>query len=67
VYSPLLYTPTPPPQVVHDATTAHEKMKLWRKTSRSSKSTTSFRRGLAATPQSVACDGREYLRFVFAL
>jgi hypothetical protein len=48
VYSPLLYTPTP--QVVSVATTAQEKMKPWKKIFRSSKSTTSFRRGLAATP-----------------
>jgi hypothetical protein len=38
------------PQVVSIATTAQEKMKPWKKTSRSSKTTTSFRRGLAATP-----------------
>jgi hypothetical protein len=51
VYSPLLYTPNPPlPQVVHVATTAQEKMKPWRKTSRSSKIMTSSRRGLVATP-----------------
>jgi hypothetical protein len=49
VYSPLLYTPNPPhPQVVSIATTAQEKMKLWKETSRSSKITTSSRRGLAA-------------------
>ena len=50
VYSPLLYTPNPPPQVVSIATTAQEKMKLWKETSRSSKTTTSSRCGLAATP-----------------
>jgi hypothetical protein len=50
VYSPLLYTPNPPPQVVSIATTAQEKMKSWKETSRSSKITTSSRRGLAATP-----------------
>jgi hypothetical protein len=50
VYSPLLYTPNPLPQVVHIATTAQEKMKPWKETSRSSKITTSSRRGLAATP-----------------
>jgi hypothetical protein len=52
VYSPLLYTPNPPPhpQVVSIATTAQEKMKLWKETSRSSKTTTSSRRGFAATP-----------------
>jgi hypothetical protein len=49
VYSLLLYTPNPP-QVVSIATTAQEKMKLWNETSRSSKTTTSSRRGLAATP-----------------
>ncbi|KAL5664760.1 hypothetical protein ACJX0J_024868, partial [Zea mays] len=42
VYSPLLYTPNPPhPQVVSIATTAQAKMKLWKETSRSSKTTTS--------------------------
>jgi hypothetical protein len=52
VYSPLLYTPNPPPhpQVVSIATTAQEKMKPWKEISRSSKTTTSCRRGLAATP-----------------
>jgi hypothetical protein len=65
VYSPLLYTPTP--QVVHVATTAQEKMKSWRRTSRSSKSTMSSRRGLAGNPQSAACEGRVYLRFLSAL
>jgi hypothetical protein len=65
MYSPLLYTPTP--QVVHVATTAQEKMKPLRKTSRSSNSMMSFRRGLAANPQSAACEGRVYLRFFSAL
>jgi hypothetical protein len=41
---------TPPPQIVPIATTAQEKMKPWKETSRSSKTTTSSRRGLAATP-----------------
>ena len=41
---------TPHPQVVSIATTAQEKMKLWKETSRSSKTTTSSRCGLAATP-----------------
>jgi hypothetical protein len=50
VYSPLLYTPTPPSQVVSIATTAQEKMKPWKETSRGSKTMTSSRRGLAATP-----------------
>jgi hypothetical protein len=40
----------PLPQVVRIATTAQEKMKSWKETSRSSKATTSSRRGLAATP-----------------
>jgi hypothetical protein len=40
-----------PPQVVRIATTAQEKMKLWKETSRSSKTTTSSRCGLAATPR----------------
>jgi hypothetical protein len=65
VYSPLLYTPNP--QVVHVATTAQKKMKLWWRTSRSSKSTMSSRRGLAANLQSATCEGRVYLRFFFAL
>jgi hypothetical protein len=38
------------PQVVSIATTAQEKMKLWKETFRSSKTTTSSRHGLAATP-----------------
>jgi hypothetical protein len=51
VYSPLFYTPNPRhPQVVCIATTSQEKMKPWKETSRSSKITTSSRRGLAATP-----------------
>jgi hypothetical protein len=52
VYLPLLYTPDPPPhpQVVCIATTAQEKIKPLKETSRSSKITTSSRRGLAATP-----------------
>jgi hypothetical protein len=41
---------TPHPQVVCIATTAQEKMKSWKETSRSFKITTSSRRGLAATP-----------------
>jgi hypothetical protein len=41
---------TPHPQVVSIATTAQEKMKQWKETSRSSKITTSSRRGLTATP-----------------
>jgi hypothetical protein len=48
-----------PPQVVRIATTAQEMMKLWKETFRSSKITTSSRRGLAATPSrlpvKVAC------------
>jgi hypothetical protein len=40
----------PLPQVVRIATTAQEKMKSWKETSRSSKTTTSSRCGLAATP-----------------
>jgi hypothetical protein len=41
---------TPLPQVVRVATTAQEKMKPWKETSRSSKITTSSRHELAATP-----------------
>jgi hypothetical protein len=68
VYSPLIYTPTPPPpEVVRVATTAQVKMKSWRRTSRISKSMMSSRRGLAANPQSAACEGRVYLRFFSAL
>jgi hypothetical protein len=60
VYSTLLYTPNPPlPQVVRIATTAQEKINLWKETSRSSKITTNSRRGLAATssrlPMKAAC------------
>jgi hypothetical protein len=40
----------PPPQVDSVATPAQEKMKPWKKTFRSSKITTTSRRGLAATP-----------------
>jgi hypothetical protein len=65
VYSPLLYTPTP--QVVLVATTTQERTKPYRRTSRSSKSTMSSRRGLAANPQSAACVGRVYLRLFSAL
>jgi hypothetical protein len=43
-------TPAPLPQVVRIATTAQAKMKPWKETSRSSKTTTSSRRGLAVTP-----------------
>ncbi|KAL5684401.1 hypothetical protein ACJX0J_010786, partial [Zea mays] len=43
-------TSTPMCFVVHIATTAREKTKSWKGTSRSSKTTTSFRCGLAATP-----------------
>jgi hypothetical protein len=51
VYSPLLYTPNPPhSQVVSIATTAQEKMKPSKETTRSSKIMMSSRRGLAATP-----------------
>jgi hypothetical protein len=51
VYSPLIYTPNPPhPQVVSIATTAQEKIKLWKETTKSSKIMMSSRRGLAATP-----------------
>jgi hypothetical protein len=39
-----------PPQVVSIATTAYAKMKPWKETSRSSKTTMSYRRGLAVTP-----------------
>jgi hypothetical protein len=49
VHSPLLYTPTPLPQVVRIATTAQEKMKPWKETSRSSRTMMSSRCGLAAT------------------
>jgi hypothetical protein len=51
------------PQVVRVATTAQVKMKSWRRTFRSSKSTMSSKRGLAANPQSAACVGCVYLRF----
>jgi hypothetical protein len=45
------FTHQPPlPQVVSIPTTAQDKMKSWKETSRSSNITTSSRRGLAATP-----------------
>jgi hypothetical protein len=50
VYSPLLYTPNPHPQVVSIATPAQERMKPWKETTKSSKIMMSSRRGLAATP-----------------
>jgi hypothetical protein len=66
VYSPLLYTPNPPhPQVVSIATTAQAKMKLWKETFRSSKTTTSSR--VSGNPQLAACEGHVYLRFFSAL
>jgi hypothetical protein len=54
------------PLVVRVATTAQVKMKSWRRTSRSFKSTMSSRRGLAANPQSAAYVGR-VIRFFSAL
>jgi hypothetical protein len=45
-----IHQPPPLPQVVSIATTAQDKMKPWKETSRSSKTTTSSRCGLAATP-----------------
>nr|ACG36082.1 hypothetical protein [Zea mays] len=42
-------------------------MKLWKETSRSSKTTTSSRCGLAATPSRLPVKGRVYLRFFSAL
>jgi hypothetical protein len=51
---------TPHPQVVSIATTAQEKMKPWKETSRSAKTTMSSRRGLAATPP-VGCLWRPHL------
>jgi hypothetical protein len=47
---PLSTHQPPHPRVVCIATTAQEKMKPWKETSRSSRITTSSRRGLAATP-----------------
>jgi hypothetical protein len=58
---------TPKHQVVHIATLAQEKMKSCWRISKSSKTMTSSRRGLAANPQSAACEGRVLLRFIFAL
>jgi hypothetical protein len=65
VYSPLLKTPKH--QVVRIATPAQEKMKSWGMISRSFETMMSSRRGLAANPQSAACEGRILLRFIFAL
>jgi hypothetical protein len=45
-----IYTPNPPPGCPRCTTTGQVKMKSWRRTSRSSKSTMSSRRGLAANP-----------------
>jgi hypothetical protein len=61
------HQPPPPPEVVSVATTAQVRMKSWRRTSRSFKSTMSSRRGLAANPQSATYEGRMYLRFFCAL
>jgi hypothetical protein len=66
VYSPLLYN-TKPPQVVHIATLAREKMKSWWRISKSSKTMMSSRCGSAANPQSAVYEGPVLLRFVFAL
>jgi hypothetical protein len=56
-----------PPQVVRIATTAQEKMKPWKETTRSSKITMSSRRGLAATPSRLpvkaACIYVSFLHF----
>jgi hypothetical protein len=54
-------------QVAHIVTTAQEKTKPWKETSRSSKTTTSSRCGLAASPQSAACEGLIFTAFRLAL
>jgi hypothetical protein len=50
-------------QVVHIATTAQEKTKSWKETSRSSKTTTNSRCGLAATPSQLSVKALSLLRF----
>ncbi|NP_001146587.1 uncharacterized protein LOC100280183 [Zea mays] len=54
-------------KVVHIATTAQEKTKSWKETSRSSKTTTSFRYGLAATPSQLPVKALSLLRFASTL
>jgi hypothetical protein len=46
-----------PPQVVRIAATAQERTKPWKETSRSSRTTASSRRGLAATPSRLPVKG----------
>nr|ACG26621.1 hypothetical protein [Zea mays] len=54
-------------KVVHIATTAQEKTKAWKETSRSSKTMTSSRCGLTANPQSAACEGPIFTALRLAL
>jgi hypothetical protein len=54
-------------QVVHIVTTAQEKMKLWKETSKNFKTTTSFRCGLAATPSQLPVKALSLLRFASTL
>jgi hypothetical protein len=65
VYSPLLKTPKH--QVVHIATPTQEKMKVQPRISESFKTMMSSRFGLAANPQSAACEGLILLCLIFAL
>jgi hypothetical protein len=54
-------------QVVRIVTTAQEKAKPWKETSRSSKTTTNSRCGLAATPSQLPVEALSLLRFASTL
>jgi hypothetical protein len=54
-------------QVVRIITTAQEKVKPWEETSRSSKTTTNSRCGLAATPSQLPVKALSLLRFASTL
>ena len=64
VYSSLLYHKH---QVVRIVTTAQEKVKPWKETSRSSKITMNSRSGLAATPSQLPVKALSLLRFASTL
>jgi hypothetical protein len=54
-------------QVVRIVITAQEKVKPWKETSRSSKTTTNSRCGLAATPSQLPVKALSLLRFASTL
>jgi hypothetical protein len=54
-------------QVVRIVTTAQEETKSWKETSRSSKTTTNSRCGLAATPSQLPVKALSLLRFASTL